>query len=404
MIFRNRPLARLGAVALLASGALAAFGAPAHATGTPTDLSVEMAGTRVAAGAEAKVAFAKIKNNGPGTPTNFLIKLDISKVDFDRVEVAPVTPTPCTLDGLERPENVTCRVQDDEVPGPGETIEVPIVVMKAEEGVELPYTAPLRFSLESEDDSTPDNNTASADLTLTDESGVDMGIVVPDVKFQVSPSEQPPLLMPGTETQVIVEIINQGDVIADGIKLNLALPKGVTFTEQVRECTYSQDRRIADCPTPLLQVAPGEILAGVFPVKVAADVKAPVTLQGGSGTIAALGQLPATNANLAARKTALPSFLKAATTEQAAEVRDIDDTDNTDAYAVVVAAKGGSGGGGEDGGNGGGDGGGLPVTGAKAGLIGGIGAAVLLAGGLMFLVARRRRIVLVAPGDETPTA
>ncbi|MEU7840367.1 hypothetical protein AB0B39_05270 [Micromonospora sp. NPDC049114] len=402
MIYRNRPLARLGAAALLASCALTAFGVPAHAAGTPTDLSVALAGTKVAAGAEAKVAFAKIMNNGPGTPSNFLIKLDVSKVDFDRVEVVPLADTPCTIDGAERPVNITCRIQDDEVPAPGETIEIPIIMFKAEQGAELPYTAPLTFALESEDDTTPGNNAASADLVLTDESGVDMGIVVPDVKFQVSPSEQPPLLTPGTETEVLVEIINQGDVIADGVKLDLTLPNGVTFTEDLRECTYSPDRRIANCPAPLIQLGPQDVLVGVFPVKVAANVKAPVALQGGNGTVAAIGQLPATNANLAARKSALPSFLKAATTAQATAVRDIDDTDNTDAYAVLVAAKGGTGGG-DGGGTGGGDGG-LPVTGAKAGLIGGIGVAVLLAGGVMFLIARRRRVVLVAPADERPTA
>ena len=55
------------------------------------------------------------------------------------------------------------------------------------------------------------------------------------------------------------------------------------------------------------------------------------------------------------------------------------------------------------GGGDGGSGGGLPVTGVQAGLIGGVGLAVVAAGGVMFLVARRRRVVLVNPGDEKPT-
>jgi len=46
------------------------------------------------------------------------------------------------------------------------------------------------------------------------------------------------------------------------------------------------------------------------------------------------------------------------------------------------------------GGEGGGDGG-LPVTGAKAGIVGGIGALVVALGVVLFLVARRRRIVTV---------
>ncbi|TWJ24557.1 cell wall anchor protein [Micromonospora endolithica] len=400
MIFRNRPLVRLGAAALLASGALTAFGVPAYAADTAADLSVEVTGTRVAAGAQDKVAFAKIKNNGPGTPDNFVVDVDVSKIDFAKVAVVPVTEGPCTIDGDEQPTRFSCLVDDKTVPGPGETLEVALVTFKAEEGVELPYTAPFTVTVKSDGDTAADNDSASAELVLTDESGVDMGIVVPDVKFQADGSEKPPLLVPGAETLVHVELINQGDVIANGIKLDLTLPKGATFTEDLRECTYSPDRRVANCPTPLLQVAPGDILIGSFPVKVDADVKAPIALQGGSGTVTALGELPATSANVAATKKTLPSFLKAATAEQAAEVREIDETDNTDAYAVIVAAKGGSGGGGDDDG----DGPGLPVTGAKAGLIGGIGGAVLLAGGLMFLMARRRRVVLVTPGDERPTA
>lgn len=51
-----------------------------------------------------------------------------------------------------------------------------------------------------------------------------------------------------------------------------------------------------------------------------------------------------------------------------------------------------------------GDGGSLPVTGAQAGLFGGIGAFVIVLGAVLFLVARRRRVVLMAPGDEKPTA
>ncbi|MFV2101987.1 hypothetical protein [Micromonospora sp. LOL_024] len=67
----------------------------------------------------------------------------------------------------------------------------------------------------------------------------------------------------------------------------------------------------------------------------------------------------------------------------------VDPSDNTDDFAVVVAAKGGFG-----------DGPGLPGTGVQVGLIGAVGAGVLGAGVAMFLVSRRRRVVLVAPGDE----
>jgi hypothetical protein len=63
-------------------------------------------------------------------------------------------------------------------------------------------------------------------------------------------------------------------------------------------------------------------------------------------------------------------------------------------FVVVVSAVGGSGGGAGDG---------LPVTGVRAGVLGGVGAAVVVAGAVLFLTARRREVVLVTPDDEKPT-
>ena len=70
---------------------------------------------------------------------------------------------------------------------------------------------------------------------------------------------------------------------------------------------------------------------------------------------------------------------------------DVDASDNTDDFSVIVAGKGGSGGRRTRGG--------LPVTGA-AGRPDRRRSAprCSLAGGVMFLVARRRRVVLVDPG------
>ncbi|MDR7279710.1 hypothetical protein [Catenuloplanes atrovinosus] len=49
-------------------------------------------------------------------------------------------------------------------------------------------------------------------------------------------------------------------------------------------------------------------------------------------------------------------------------------------------------------GNGGGEPG-LPVTGPQTAIIGGVGAAVLVGGAVVFMMARRRKIVTVTPGD-----
>jgi hypothetical protein len=76
---------------------------------------------------------------------------------------------------------------------------------------------------------------------------------------------------------------------------------------------------------------------------------------------------------------------------------DIDPADNVDGFAVQVAGPSGGTGGGT--GDNGGDDGGLPVTGPVAGGIAGVGGAVLLAGAVMFVMSRRRRVVLGTPHD-----
>ncbi|WP_436681461.1 hypothetical protein [Micromonospora sp. URMC 105] len=81
MIFRNRPLARLGAAALLASGAFTVLGTPAYADNPANDLSLDVAGTRVAAGTEGKAAFVKLSNKGESTPTEVTLTVDVSKLD-----------------------------------------------------------------------------------------------------------------------------------------------------------------------------------------------------------------------------------------------------------------------------------------------------------------------------------
>jgi hypothetical protein len=62
---------------------------------------------------------------------------------------------------------------------------------------------------------------------------------------------------------------------------------------------------------------------------------------------------------------------------------------NTAAIVITVDGSGGSGG----------AGGGLPVTGPSTGMLAGTGAAIAAAGVAMFVLFRRRRVVLVAPRD-----
>ncbi|MGC5017203.1 LPXTG cell wall anchor domain-containing protein [Micromonospora sp. DT47] len=209
----------------------------------------------------------------------------------------------------------------------------------------------------------------------------------------------------GDTVQLRYFILNQGDAAAAGLKISVKLPKGVAFTEAEDDCEYNDANTSLVCSYDNVNMIPQSQdkdttddldSAGLFYhlLSVGADVKAGA-LSGGEVSVEALPAQPSI-AQTASARTALPA------NAEGMAASDVDATDNTDAYAVIVTAKTGGGGAG-DGGNGGGDGG-LPVTGPQAGLIGGVGVAAAVAGGVLFLAARRRRVVLVTPGDEKPTA
>lgn len=137
------------------------------------------------------------------------------------------------------------------------------------------------------------------------------------------------------------------------------------------------------------------------PAKIDAGVAKSGALTGGSVTVAALAAVPYGPKQNIAAPTTLPENVELLDAADIDKVVDVDESDNTDTYSIFVSVNGGSGGG-STGGDG--DGGSLPVTGAQAGLFGGIGAFVIVLGAVLFLVARRRRVVLMTPGDEKPTA
>ncbi|RIV36138.1 COG1361 family protein [Micromonospora radicis] len=390
MIFRTRRVASLATAALLASGAFAALGAPAYAAGTETDLAITAAGTRFTDGVEGKFAWAKIANQGEGTPSKVLIKVDVSKVDDEKLFFVPITNGECSATGETKLEVFTCELAKDEIPGPGETTEVLIVLVKADEGVTGPYTAPVTISIESDDDTDDSNNSIEVDVELTPESGVDLGVIVPDVKtsFDFETGTEGKKLLPGDTAVVYGEIVNQGNRTAKGLKLTFQLPEGVTVLP-IEGCDVSDDERTVVCEDKNFAFESDLLLFIELPIVVDADLDVPATLKGGSLEATSFGVLsPEARVSAQAKK---PGFAKAQVRKaEESDFADLDPSDNSDDFAVILAAPAGGGGGG----------GGLPVTGVQAGLIGGVGAAVVVAGAAMFLVARRRRVVLVTPGDE----
>ncbi|WP_091337396.1 hypothetical protein [Micromonospora rhizosphaerae] len=396
---------RLGAAALLASGAFTALGAPAQAAGTETDLSLDVVGTRVADGAQGKLAFVKVTNKGANTPSELAVRADVSKLDWTKVAAFPGVEDGCDLEGTEeKPTAFVCHATTAGLPGPGETTDLPIVLIKLVESLDAPYSAPVTFTIISADDTNEDNNTKSATVEFTKESGADLTVLADDVKNAVTVTnggfKLAGDLHAGDTAALIYTAWNQGDVATAGLKISVKLPKGVTFTETEEDCEYNADKTSLVCTyanapfVPWLQDKEDgdNVTSGgrfYHLLSVGEDVKAGA-LTGGTVSVEPIMPAPGA-APQAAEVKNLPDNMTPV------RVDDLDASDNTDGYAVVVAAQGGSGGGE-------GDEGGLPLTGAKAGLIGGIGAAVVAAGGAMFLVARRRRVVLVTPGDEKPTA
>ncbi|PWU51443.1 cell wall anchor protein [Micromonospora sp. S4605] len=397
MIFRN--LARLGAAALLTSGAFAALGAPAYAEDAGTDLSIDVAGTRLAAGTTDKVGSIRLTNRGADTPTGVKINIDVTQLDLDKVTLAPFAEERCAETEPAGRRVWECAIHDFAVPEPGTTSDLPLVVFRAAEGLKEAYAAPVTFTVVVPGDTNSENDSKTVQIELTTENGVDLEVWAPDVNAQVAwePGGEPELLKstlnPGDETIVFAGFGNQGDMIADGLDFVASLPEGVTFSERLRGCEVSADRRRATCAAGTTRLMPGKTVYGVFAVKVAADVPAPVLLSGGTVSATSRGALPVTDKSLArAAGGELPPFL---TTTKIDAVEDIDPSDDSDDFTVKVAAVTGGGGGGD---------GGLPVTGPQAGLIGGVGVAVLAVGGTLFVLARRRRVVLVTPNDERPAA
>ncbi|MEU8259372.1 hypothetical protein AB0C02_01935 [Micromonospora sp. NPDC048999] len=399
MIFRHRPLVRLGAAALLAAGAFTAFGAPAHAAGTETDLALDVVGTKVADGVNGKVAFARVTNKGENTPSELAVRVDVSKLDWSKVVVDPGPA--CEPEGQATPPAFLCHAPKDELPGPGETFELPLILLKPDGPLAAPYSVPVGFEIVSKDDTNKENNTKSVNVEFTKESGADLYVTADDVKNAVKVKNGDEIefagdLHAGDTAALIYDVWNQGDLATAGFKVTVKLPEGVTFTETEDDCEYAAGKGSLVCTYPELpfvpwsQVGGGDdgVPGGVFChlLSVGADVKAGALT---GGTVSVEPILPAKGVEITSfkikNKPANMTLLKKADLDG-----DLDPSDNTDGFAVIVAADGGAGGG-------------LPVTGAKAGLIGGIGVAVLAVGGALFLIARRRRVVLVTPADEKST-
>ncbi|MFG1801826.1 hypothetical protein ACGFI4_16840 [Micromonospora carbonacea] len=409
MSFGRRRPPRTVAAALLLLAGVAVPAAPAEAAGRGPDLAVDASGTTIPLGVERKVAHLKISNLGDETPGDVVVRVRQPQEGPDPL---PVTLIWHSGGGVGECDGdfggFYCQLSPELIPGPGETVDVPIDATAA--GAAEPYAGRFEVSVTSGpgEDANPADNTRWFPLELVDQPSADLSVVARDVKQSVRTGtdgtpEPTGTLRPGETGAVWHTVANQGRKAVSGVRVTLRLPEGVTFTSQPTECVLSDAGRSAVCTYDSLTLVPAAedtdpndtsySAVELFNlVTTAASATAPATLRGGTVQVEGLAERSTDDRSKAARAE-LPA------NAVAVRVADTDDSDNEDGFAVVLAARSGDG----DGGEGGGDGG-LPVTGPQAGLIGGVGVAALVAGGVLFLAARRRRTILVTPGDEGPAA
>lgn len=383
MILRHRAFGRIGATALLALGAVAAAGAPAPAAPTEADLSIRGASGRISVGVSGKAFRLDLKNAGPAVAPDTMLTLDLSGLDTERVDIDVAQFDGCATAG----QKIVCEMGEG---GVGETLSLLLHVERlGGVGPAGSFTAVVESSASDPDEG---DNLATIPVEIVG-GGPDLLAYAADV--YTLDGEQGEPVPPGGSAPLFWFLANQGDRAAKGIDLTIHLPEHVSFVGTYEDCVASSDAREITCVFKDVVIEPG---GAIFPpnqgtlVKVADDAPGPVALDGGLVKGHALGSVDPSVARSPTTSVA-PTGLRVGTTEQAREAGDVDEGDNDANFAVFVAAPAAAGGGGA--------GGGLPLTGVQTGVIGGTGLVVVVAGVVLFLLARRREVVLVTPADET---
>ncbi|WNM38709.1 hypothetical protein RMN56_26810 [Micromonospora halotolerans] len=403
-------LPRTVATVLLLLGGVGVPAASASAAPAGTDVTVDLAGGTIPLGVTKKTLHLKISNQGDATPTRVVVRVDASELDPSSFKVT-LWPTGGLAECDGDVSGWYCDLLPDQLPGPGETVELPVLatVQTGE-----PFAGRIKVTVEVEPvDTNPADNIKWFPIEVVDQPEADLSVVAPDVTQSVRVAADGGLtstgtLNPGETGAVRYTIANQGRKPVGGVKVELRLPTGVTFTRPPGECVLGDAGRAAVCTYDRLALVPVDqdtdpndqrhsAVELYHLVTVSAATKAPVTLRNGTVRVEGLSEPRSDRSGPA--QSDLPAN---AVPVQAV---DVDDSDNQDGFAVVVVANssggggdpgdGGGGGGGGHPGDGGGAGGGgsLPITGSRAGLTAGTGVALLVGGGVLLLLTRRRRAI-----------
>ncbi|SNT57098.1 hypothetical protein SAMN05421812_11080 [Asanoa hainanensis] len=373
---------RAGAATALAVGLVAVAG-PAYAADGP-DVAVTPISLHLAKGvkeAKAKPFQVELRNFGNAAAKDVSVKLDLSGL---KGKVGYVTPDGCTKSG---PAAYACPIgeiaADQDV-----VIGIPLFNANGKKG------DGGHFSIAAivPGDTNEENNSADVDVTVEAKT-YDLTVWAQDVYAEVVADgdevgeETRTPVPPGGTAPLDSAIFNHGSKRVVGVAYSVKLPEGVSFASVPANCIEWEDVNGIICEDDEVVLKPGEVILPEISVKVADDAKAGVITD---GIIDARALEPgATDPEQAGDEA------RAATAEQRKELTDADEADNQARFDVFVGAAPTEPGTPGEPGEGGG--GGLPVTGAAAGIIGGVGALIVVAGAVLFFVARRRRIVTVTP-------
>ncbi|GIF65398.1 hypothetical protein Ais01nite_34330 [Asanoa ishikariensis] len=375
---------RAGAAAALAVGLVAVAG-PAYAADGP-DVAVTPISLHLAKGvkeAKAKPFQVELRNFGNAAASDVSVKLDLSGL---KGKVGYVTPDGCTKSG---PAAYACPIGDIAA-DQDVVIGIPLFNANGKKG----NGGSFSITAVVPGDTNEENNSADVDVTVEAKT-YDLTVWAQDIYADVVADgdevgeEARTPVAPGGTAPLDSAIFNHGSKRVVGIGYSVMLPAGASIAAMPENCIVWEDVNGIICEDDEVVLKPGEVLLPEISVKVADDATAGVITD---GIIDARALEPgATDPEQPGDEA------RAATQEQRKELVDADEADNQARFDIFVGAAPTGEPSTPPGEPGEGGGGGLPVTGPAAGIIGGIGALVVIAGVVLFLVARRRRIVTVTP-------
>lgn len=395
----------VGAAALVVGGFTVSAASPAYAE-EGADLAIEFVGTTISSGVDGKFGSLRLTNNGPDDASDVFFTYDASALDPTKVEFD------LGCEPGSNPDEQVCPAIEMLMSGEVLDLALPLsVVPGATSGSAGVITVTVSHA---GTDSITANDVDDAEVIISDEGGVDLQVFAPNIGDEIILNEDTLEfetvgdLLPGSETFAFVFVENQGSEMASGIEISLTLPEHVTYTLPEPDCTHAIGDSTTTCQYEGAVLAPSDMSGWCdsgdscgfffFPVKVSDDAPSPATLPGGIAEAWDMGLMTIFTAPAEEPETdpgLLPDEM----------LPDVDPSDNVSFFSFFVGGPdddGDPGDDGDDSGQGGGDGDDepLPVTGSPVVLISGFGAALLAVGAVLFLVARRRRVVLADPVDS----